>query len=99
MINNTESVILELLVELGDMYGLQMVAASCGRLKRGSVYVALGLMEDRGLVERIMVNTPAGEQGPPRRKATATKQGRLAYKARVAHDRVMAATLKTRRTG
>jgi hypothetical protein len=37
-----ESLILELLVQGNEMYGLQLVAASRRRLKRGTVYVTLG---------------------------------------------------------
>jgi len=33
------------------MYGLELVAASGGRLKRGTVYVTLGRMIQKGLVE------------------------------------------------
>jgi PadR family transcriptional regulator PadR len=36
---------------LREMYGLQLVNASDGKLKRGTVYVTLGRMEDKGLVE------------------------------------------------
>ena len=39
---------LELLVGDDDMYGLQLVAASRRRLKRGTVYVTLGRMEEKG---------------------------------------------------
>lgn len=42
---------LELLVANGKSYGLQLVTASDGRLKRGTVYVTLGRMEEKGYVE------------------------------------------------
>jgi hypothetical protein len=42
-----ESLILDLLAHRGELYGLQLVAASRGRLKRGTVYVTLGRMEPR----------------------------------------------------
>jgi DNA-binding PadR family transcriptional regulator len=46
----SEHAILRLLIALGPSYGLQLVAASRGRLKRGGIYVTLGRMEDKGLV-------------------------------------------------
>jgi len=45
-----ESVILELLVRDDQTYGLQLVAASKRRLKRGTVYVTLGRMEEKGYI-------------------------------------------------
>jgi DNA-binding PadR family transcriptional regulator len=45
----SEGVILQLLG--GERrYGLELVEASGGRLKRGGIYVTLGRMEDKGLV-------------------------------------------------
>ena len=46
----SEHTILQLLVALGPSYGLQLVTASRGRLKRGGIYVTLGRMEQKGLV-------------------------------------------------
>lgn len=46
----SEQLILILLAELGPSYGLQLVTASRGRVKRGGVYVTLGRMEDKNLV-------------------------------------------------
>jgi PadR family transcriptional regulator len=46
-----ERIVLELLVSSGAKYGLQLVDESRGRLKRGTVYVTLGRMELKGLVE------------------------------------------------
>ena len=46
----TEGLILELL-RTSEMYGLQLVKASGGTLKRGTVYVTLGRMEEKGYVE------------------------------------------------
>lgn len=49
-VSPNERVILALLSSRGPAYGLQLVEASEGRLKRGGVYVTLGGMEDKGLV-------------------------------------------------
>ena len=51
VLSGKEHVVLELLVANGPSYGLQLVATSNGRLKRGTVYVTLGRMEDKGYVE------------------------------------------------
>ena len=46
----SEHLILTLLAARGGCYGLELVQASRGRLKRGGIYVTLGRMEDKGLV-------------------------------------------------
>ena len=46
----SERTILQLLVSDGPSYGLELVHASKGALKRGGIYVTLGRMEDKGLV-------------------------------------------------
>src|SRR5262249_54843597 len=71
-----ETLILELLVREGEMYGLQMVAASRRRLKRGTVYVTLGRMEDKGYVPSRQEDAPPGGGGLPRRLYRATPLGR-----------------------
>lgn len=45
-----QRLILSLLAAHGPSYGLQLVAASGGRLKRGGIYVTLGGMTEKGLV-------------------------------------------------
>lgn len=49
-VSHNERLILSLLSSGGPSYGLQLVAASDGRLKRGGIYVTLGTMEHKGLV-------------------------------------------------
>lgn len=46
----SERTILTLLTARGPCYGLELVSASRGRLKRGGIYVTLGRMEEKGLV-------------------------------------------------
>jgi len=46
----SERAILTLLVDRSPRYGLELVAASGGRLTRGGIYVTLGRMEEKGLV-------------------------------------------------
>jgi DNA-binding PadR family transcriptional regulator len=68
--------ILELLVRSGKMYGLELVAASEGGLKRGTIYVTLQRMEKKGYVASKLEDAPPAVGGLPRRVYTATPQGR-----------------------
>ena len=76
-----ESLILDLLAHGEDQYGLQLVAASRGRLKRGTVYVTLGRMEDKGYVTSHAEDAPDGAGGLPRRLYKATPFGLRVLKA------------------
>jgi PadR family transcriptional regulator, regulatory protein PadR len=60
-----EALILELLVEQSEMYGLQLVAASKRRLKRGTVYVTLGRMEEKGLITSRLESAAPDEGNAP----------------------------------
>jgi DNA-binding PadR family transcriptional regulator len=71
-----ESLILELLVDGGELYGLQMVNASKRRLKRGTVYVTLGRMEEKGYISSRLEDAPADVGGLPRRLYQQTAIGR-----------------------
>jgi DNA-binding PadR family transcriptional regulator len=66
-ISTTERIILELLATHEEMFGLQMVEASEGRLKRGTVYVTLGRMHEKGYLESRQEPLPEGAIGLPRR--------------------------------
>ena len=59
----------------GEKYGLELVAASGGALKRGTVYVTLGRMERKGFVESRLEAQPRGAIGLPRRLYQATGYG------------------------
>jgi len=76
-----ESVILELLVRDDEMYGLQLVAASKRRLKRGTVYVTLGRMEEKGYITSRLEEPPADIGGLPRRVYAPTSLGRRVLSA------------------
>jgi DNA-binding PadR family transcriptional regulator len=76
-----EALILELLVQASELYGLQLVAASKRRLKRGTVYVTLGRMEDKGFISSRLEAAPDGEGGLPRRIYQPTALGRRALRA------------------
>ena len=65
--STTERVIIEMLVAQDEMFGLQMVELSEGRLKRGTVYVTLGRMQEKGYLESRQEPLPPGAIGLPRR--------------------------------
>lgn len=71
-----EALILDLLVQQQEMYGLQLVAASRRRLKRGTVYVTLGRMEDKGYIVSRLEPAPPDAGGLPRRVYEPTAFGR-----------------------
>lgn len=76
----TERLILELLAG-EEMFGLQLVEQSRGVLKRGTVYVTLGRMQDKGYVESWTEPQPPGAIGLPRRLYRPTAYGRRVLEA------------------
>jgi DNA-binding PadR family transcriptional regulator len=83
--NVEENVISQLIGR--EKYGLELVAASDGVLKRNAIYVLLGRMEEKGLIEGREEAAPAGSSGPPRRVYRVTGHGQrvlLAYQAGMA---------------
>ena len=82
-----EMLILELLSD-GDRYGLELVAASGGALKRGTVYVTLGRMEKKGLIRSRQEDAPETAGGLPRRLYAPTAVGARALQAWQAWSRV-----------
>jgi DNA-binding PadR family transcriptional regulator len=71
-----ELLVLDLLVRGTELYGLQLVSASRGRLKRGTVYVTLGRMEEKGFISARLDAAPPGAGGLPRRLYVPTALGR-----------------------
>ena len=76
----TESLVMELL-RGRERYGLELVDASRGALKRGSVYVTLARMEDKGFVDSRQEERLQGTSGLPRRLYRATPYGRKVHGA------------------
>ena len=66
-LSSAEKLILELLQRDGEMFGLQLVQESGGRLKRGTVYVTLGRMQEKGYLESRQEDLQRGAIGLPRR--------------------------------
>jgi len=88
-LSNKERLILDQLVAGGPKYGLQMVDDSRGALKRGTVYVTLGRMEQKGLIESR--HEPAARSGAlPRRMYHTTAYGRRVLDAWSAVARALA---------
>lgn len=75
MLSSKESLIIGLLAERGEMYGLELVAASEGELKRGTVYVTLARMEEKGYVAARAPKRPPHEPGLPRPRYRPTALG------------------------
>lgn len=65
-ISKTEYMILDQLRSGAKRYGLEMVRGSDGQLKRGTIYVTLSRMEDKGFVESKQRHDPK-LAGIPRR--------------------------------
>jgi DNA-binding PadR family transcriptional regulator len=72
------------------MFGLQLVDRSDGALKRGTVYVTLGRLEAKGLVQSAQEALPAGGIGLPRRIYRLTVAGERALRAWTALARELA---------
>ncbi len=66
-LTNKEREIAELLAEHGASTGWALVEASDGTIKRGTVYVTLSRMADKGLVQSEAQDRPKDQSGPPRR--------------------------------
>ena len=62
-----------------EMYGLEMIDESRSLLKRGTIYVTLQRMEEKGLVESRQEARPKPEIGVPRRLYRPTGIGQKAF--------------------
>jgi DNA-binding PadR family transcriptional regulator len=79
--NKTEHIAMEILTSSisKKFYGLELVELSNGTLKRGSVYITLSRLEDRGFLESENEAAPKGTI--PRRVYKVTGAGQRAYTA------------------
>lgn len=78
-LSGKEIVILDLLINHGEMYGLEMVKAS-SELKRGAIYVTLSRMADKGYVKSRTIEDPT-ISGKPRRLYSATGEGQRVFES------------------
>ena len=86
-LSRKEMAILAMLIGKGEMFGLEMVGASEGELKRGTIYVTLQRMGDKGYIESREEPRTMPEIGIPRRKYQATGLGEKVYQTNVkAHE-------------
>lgn len=95
-LSGKECCVLELLAERGQLYGLELVGASCGALKRGTVYVTLGRMEEKGLVRGELEQGAAPHPGLPRRLYRPTALGLRVLEAHHAFATALATPTKSR---
>ena len=82
-LSRKEFKVLELLIAKGEMFGLEMVEASQGELKRGTIYVTLQRMGDKGYTESREEPREHPEIGIARRKYWATGLGERVYQTNV----------------
>lgn len=75
-LSEKERVILELLTKRGsELYGLELVQLSGGTLRRGTVYVTLSRMEEKGFITSRQEERSSGQSGLPRRLYKPTGYG------------------------
>jgi PadR family transcriptional regulator, regulatory protein PadR len=82
-LSRKEFKILELLIAKGELFGLEMVTLSEGELKRGTIYVTLQRMSDKGYVESREEPRQMPEIGIPRRKYSVTGLGERVYQTNI----------------
>ena len=77
----TEAAILERLIARPELYGLEIVRASEGRVKQGTLYVTLNRMSEKGYVTSRQEEQTPGAIGPPRRLYRVTGFGVRVFSA------------------
>jgi Predicted transcriptional regulators len=89
-LTHKEYLILELLLnDVRGLYGLQIVDKSEGVLKKGTVYVLLQRMQEKGLVDSKCEPRIAPEIGIARRIYCLTGYGALVHKAFLAAQQIL----------
>lgn len=83
LVRGKELLILELLTYRDKLFGLEMVEASQGGLKRGTIYVTLQRLEEKGLIKSATEERTFPEIGIPRRFYSITGYGIRVLKASV----------------
>jgi len=80
-LSNREALIMEILLEQPtvELYGLELVRKSGNRLKRGTVYVTLARLEDKGFIESREEIPKPSIPGMPRRVYKVTGYGQRVY--------------------
>lgn len=89
-LSRKEEAILRMLIgSARGLFGLEMVEESQGDLKRGTIYVTLKRMQEKGLVESEPEPRPAPEIGIPRRLYRVTGLGQKVFAAHQAARAIM----------
>jgi DNA-binding PadR family transcriptional regulator len=79
-LSQKEALILGLLINSGsNLFGLEMVESSNGELKRGTIYVTLQRMQEKGLIDSKPEPRPVPEIGIPRRLYWPTGLGQRSF--------------------
>ena len=76
-ITNTEALVMEILMNKTseEVYGWELMEESGGKLKKGTIYVILNRMEDKGLISSRKEQRREGARGLPRRMYKLTGLG------------------------
>ena len=80
-LSGKEFLIMEMLIDEDEMFGLEMVETSDGELKKGTIYVTLQRMMDKGLIESFEEERGENENGIARRIYSTTAYGERIFKA------------------
>lgn len=80
-LSGKEFLIMKMLVESGEMFGLEMVEKSGGELKKGTIYVTLQRMEKKNLLNSEEEERPKEEVGIARRFYSPSNWGERVFKA------------------
>ncbi len=80
-LSGKEFTIMQMLLDEGEMFGLEMVESSEGELKKGTVYVTLQRMADKDLVDSYEEERGDEENGIARRIYSPTNYGERLFKA------------------
>jgi len=80
-LSEKEEVILTLLSDGGELFGLAIVEQSDGRVVRGTVYVTLGRMEEKGFITSRQEERQPAAIGLPRRLYKITGLGESVLRA------------------
>lgn len=82
-LSGKEALVLDLLLNKPStgMYGLELVRVSGNRMKRGTIYVTLSRMEEKGYVESWQEEQRRDTAGLPRRLYRVTGYGQRVYQA------------------
>lgn len=81
-LSSVERLVLQMLINSGgELYGLEMVEQSGGKLKKGTVYVTLERMQQKGYIESRVKSDKSSKNNSKRRMYKATGLGQRLFAA------------------